>query len=124
MSSSYWSKHNYSIEQLKKVACEAYGLNSVKLAKTFGFPPMINAATADTSLAWDPRDLKNISDSPFNIHTDSMVIIVRDAEENCPKLSLNEREELKRKEAMRIQAIRQASEKFVRREKPITIKLD
>ena len=51
--------------------------------------------------------------------TDSMVIIVRDAEENCPKLSLNEREELKRKEAMRIQALRQASEKFVRREKQL-----
>ena len=85
---------------------------------------MINAATADQSLAWDPRDLKLISDSPFNIHTDSSVVIVRDSEEDCPKLSLNDSEELKRREAMRIQGIRQASEKFVRKEKPVVINLD
>ena len=49
---------------------------------------------------------------------------MRDSEEDCPKLSLNDSEELKRREAMRIQGIRQASEKFVRKEKPVVINLD
>ena len=118
-----WShqKHDYSLKQLRTIACKTYDLANVRLAPTRGFPPTVNAALAENSLAWDPKNCDLITDSPFNLYMDSGVVIVRDATEVAKVLSTQQLEELKRKEAIRINQLRTSENQYRRKETAIKI---
>ena len=46
-SNHHFQRDEYSLQYLKELACKAYKLNNVKIARAgYGFPPTVNAATA------------------------------------------------------------------------------